>query len=105
MPVEFYHSVIHGVGIYIFFPYYLYFSGIQESESEFIDISDLRSTTQRDNLLGVFLQVGFADKSAGNYKLRPCPIGTFVDSSRTNPTCENCSAGKLKRLRPHNSFQ
>ena len=81
--------------IYISFPYYLHFSGIQENEPEFIDFSDLRNTQEGANLRYVFLRVGFADDSAGKYKLGPCPLGTFVDSSRTDPTCKNCSAGKL----------
>ena len=83
--------------IYFFsFPYYLHFSGIQENEPEFIDLSDLRNTGVEGLLMRLaFLAVGFADDSAGTYKLRPCPLGTFVDISRTDPTCKNCSAGKL----------
>ena len=81
--------------IYIFFPYYLHFSGIQENEPEFIDLSDLTNTGGDELMREAFLLVGFADDSAGKYKLRPCPLGTFVDSSRTDPTCKNCSAGKL----------
>ena len=42
----------------------------------------------------VFLRSGFAD-STGNDTLGPCPLGTFVDSSRTDPSCEHCPAGKL----------
>ena len=68
---------------------------MQENEPEFIDFSDLRNTQERFILRYVFLRVGFADDSAGEYKLGPCPLGTFVDSSRTDPTCKNCSAGKL----------
>ena len=84
--------------IYIFFfsfPYYLHFSGIKANEPEFIDFSDLRDTQEGVYLRYLFLRVGFADDSAGKYKLGPCPLGTFVDSSRTEPTCKNCSAGKL----------
>ena len=82
--------------IYFFsFPYYLHFSGIQENEPEFIDLSDLTNTGGKELMRKAFLRVGFADDSAGKYKLRPCPLGTFVDSSRTDPTCKNCSAGKL----------
>ena len=89
------------VAFLIFFPYCLHFSGIQGNYSEFIDISDLENTLQGFLLRNVFLRAGFADESAGNYKLRPCPLGTFLDSSHTDPKCKSCSAGKLK----HNSFQ
>ena len=88
----------HYVYIYIFFsfPGYLLFSGIQENEPGFIDLSDLKKKGGEERFMRqAFLRVGFADDSAGNYKLRPCPLGTFVDSSRTNATCKNCSAGKL----------
>ena len=68
---------------------------MQENEPEFIDFSDLRNTQERFSLRYLLLRVGFADDSAGKYKLGPCPLGTFVDSSRTDPTCKNCSAGKL----------
>ena len=88
-----------------FFPYNLHFSGIQKNKSEFIDISYLRDTKEREELRYFFLRVGFADESAGTYKLRPCPLGTSVDTLRGTPTCKNCSAGKFKRLRLHNSFQ
>ena len=84
------------IDIFFSFPYYLHFSGIRENEPEFIDLSDLRNAGGQALFIHeVFLRVGFADDSAGKYKLRPCPLGTFVDSSRTDPTCKNCSAGKL----------
>ena len=88
-----------------FFPYYLHFSGIQKNKSEFIDISYLRDWAEREKLRFIFIRAGFADESAGNYKLRPCPLGTSVDTLRAKPTCKNCSAGKFKRLRLHNSFE
>ena len=92
--------------IYISFPYYLHFSGIQENEPEFIDLSDLRNTGREELLMRLaFLAVGFADDSAGTYKLRPCPLGTFVDRSLANPKCESCSAGKSLLLTLHNVFQ
>ena len=64
------------------------------SISESIDISNLRWPEQ-DNVRRTFVQSGFADDRLGKYKLFPCPLGTFVDSSLTDPNCKNCSAGKL----------
>lgn len=73
---------------------HFYFSGVQESESEFIDISKL-VWPERENVRKTFVRGGFADDRSGEYKLRPCPLGSFVDSSLTDPKCKNCSAGKL----------
>ena len=73
---------------------HFYFSGVQQSKSEVIDISNL-SWPEQDNVRQAFLRSGFDDKRLGSYKLRPCPLGTFVDSSLTDPICKNCSAGKL----------
>ena len=74
---------------------YFYFSGVQESESEFIDISKLR-WPENQNVRETFVRSGFADYRFGEYYiLRPCPLGTFVDSSLPDPKCKNCSAGKL----------
>ena len=72
---------------------HFYFSGVQENKSEFVDISELYGHV-RDNVRETFVRSGFADRLA-EYKLRPCPLGTFVDSSLTDPNCKNCSAGKL----------
>ena len=70
-----------------------YFSGVQESESEFINIASLRWPV-KDNIRETIVGSGFADDRSDKDKLRPCPLGTFVDRSLTNPKCENCSAGK-----------
>ena len=67
---------------------------MQENTSEFIDISKLRWPVQ-DSVRETFVRSGFADDGSGKYKLRPCPLGTFVDSSLTDPNCKKCSAGKL----------
>ena len=75
------------------FLFYFYFSGVQQSESEFLDISSV-SYGIRDNVRKNFVRSGFADKRPDKDKLRPCPLGTFVDSSLTDPHCKNCSAGK-----------
>ena len=67
---------------------------MQENKSEFIDISNLDST-ERNNVRKTFVRSGFADDQLGKDKLLPCPLGTFVDSSLTDPDCKYCSAGKL----------
>ena len=72
---------------------HLHFSGVQESESEFIDVSSL-GWPEKDHIRNTFVGSGFANDRSDKDKLRPCPLGTFVDRSLTNPKCENCSAGK-----------
>ena len=72
----------------------LLFSGVQENESEAIDISNLRGPERR-NVRLAFIRSGFADDRLGRFKLRPCPLGSFADISITDPNCKNCSAGKL----------
>ena len=76
---------------------HFYFSGVQESKSEVVDISDLRGYNQLFVRLA-FLRSGFADERSGRYKLRPCSLGAFADSSLTDPNCKNCSAGRLQLL-------
>ena len=83
---------------------HFYFSGVQESKSEAIDISNLRGPEQH-NVRIWFFRSGYADDRLGRYKLRPCPLGTFADSSLTGPNCKNCSAGKLQLLILHYSFR
>ena len=83
---------------------HFYFSGVQESESEIIDISSLPWAV-KDDIRETIVGSGFADDRSDKYKLRPCPLGTFVDRSLTNPKCENCSAGKSLLLTLHNLFQ
>ena len=79
---------------------HFYFSGVQESKSEVIDISNLGGFEQR-NVRLAFVRSGFADVRSGRYKLRPCSLGAFADSSLTDPHCKNCSAGKLQLLILH----
>ena len=73
---------------------HFYFSGMQKSKSEAIDISNL-SGGERYNVRLAFVRNGFAAARSESDKLRPCPLGTFADSSFTDPNCKNCSAGKL----------
>ena len=86
------------------FLFHIYFSGVRESKSEVIDISSLRYPDNIDIRLA-FLRSGFADVRSGPYKLRPCSLGAFADSSLTAPNCKNCPAGKLQLLILHYSFQ
>ena len=76
------------------FLFYFYFSGVKENESEYIDISKLR-WPEKENVRKTFVRSGFADERSGEYKLRPCLLGTFADISLTDPKCKKCSAGKL----------
>ena len=66
---------------------------MQESESEFLNISSV-DLLVRYNVRKNFVRSGFAVKRSDKDELRPCPLGTFVDSSLTDPHCKNCSAGK-----------
>ena len=83
---------------------HFYFSGVQESKSEVVDISNL-SWPEQDFVHLAFVQSGFADDHLGRYKLLPCPLGTFAESSLTDPNCKNCSAGKLQLFILHYTFQ
>ena len=81
----------------------LHFSGLHRGSSEFIDISDLPVGRVKDLVRGVFVRSGFANKTKKD-KLGPCSLGTFVDSSRADPSCQHCPAGKLELLTLYNSF-
>ena len=82
--------------IYSFFSfaYRLHFSGVHGGSSEFVDISDLTDQYLKFLVRGVFVRSGFANKTMDD-KLGPCPLGTFVDSSSADPSCQQCPAGKL----------
>ena len=86
------------------FLFHIYFSGVRESKSEVIDIASLR-WPENSAVPLAFLRSGFADGRSGFYKLRPCSLGAFADSSLTDPNCKNCSAGKLQLLILHYAFQ
>ena len=74
--------------------FHFYFSGVQESKAEVIDISKI-FWLARDDVRRAFVRSGFADKRLGENRLLPCPLGTFADSSLTDSNCKKCSAGKL----------
>ena len=76
--------------IFSFFLIFL-FSGPGWNKNELIDISDFGFS----DLLLAFKQSGFADQSIDEYKLLPCPLGTFVNASSKNPKCLKCPAGNF----------
>ena len=84
------------------FLFHFFFSGVRESKSEVIDISNLR-WPEHEKVRFAFVRSGFADDRSGKYKLRPCSLGAFAESYP--PNCKNCSAGKLQLLILHYSFQ
>ena len=88
--------VIIIVIIYLFssFVCRLHFSGVHRGSSEYVDISDLKFLEVKSFVRESFVQSGFAVKALDG-KLGPCPLGTFVDSSRADPSCQHCPAGKL----------
>ena len=82
--------------IYSFFSFVcrLHFSGVHRGSSEYVDISDLKFLDVKSFVRESFVQSGFAVKTIDG-KFGPCPLGTFVDSSRADPSCQHCPAGKL----------
>ena len=77
--------------IFSFFLIFL-FSGPGKNDAELIDIS---SYNYLPDLLLAFKQAGFADDSIDEYKLLPCPLGTFVNASSKDPKCLECPAGNF----------
>ena len=77
--------------IFSFFLIFL-FSGPGQNYPELIDISGYSFLPE---LLLAFEQAGFADKTIDEYKLLPCPLGTFVNASSKDPKCLECPAGNF----------
>ena len=77
--------------IFSFFLIFL-FSGPGQNDTEVIDISDYWFLPE---LLLAFKQAGFANQSIDEYKLLPCPLGTFVNASSKDPKCLECPAGNF----------
>ena len=79
--------------------FFYLFSAFGKDESNYIDLSGLQNWwNERDTLVQVFSRAGFAKSTLGRYKLRPCSLGTFVNSSVSDPNgfkCFECPAGKL----------
>ena len=76
-----------------------FFSGFGKDESNYIDLSWMPDWwTMKEILVKVFGRAGFANSSLGKDKLRPCSLGTFVNSSASDPSdynCLQCPAGKF----------
>ena len=76
----------------------LFFSVVgQDNTGMYIDISE-EEVTRRHNMFEVLVRSGFANKTHGEYKLLPCGLGTFVNSSISDPSkirCLECPAGKF----------
>ena len=91
-----------GIFSVFFFFFFFGFSGFGKDESNYIDLSGIRDPWNlwpiQETLLGVFGRAGFANSALGTYKLRPCSLGTFVNSSASDPrdyNCLQCPAGKF----------
>ena len=78
-----------------------YIRGLGQNDSEYSDISDIfiseKDDFHRDQLVAAFKQSGFANQSAGRYKLLPCEFGTYVNASAETIKCTECPAGKFIR--------
>lgn len=82
-------------------PFLYLFSGLGQNESEFINTKrkiPLPASEQIDAILSEsFSRAGFANRTYGENKFLPCSVGTFVNSSVTDPSelkCLGCPAGK-----------
>ena len=69
-----------------------HFSGLEQDDSKYIDIS---GSSVKYSLLSAFKQSGFANQSVGEYKLLPCSLGWFVNASSETNECTECPAGKV----------
>ena len=79
-----------------------FFSGFGEDESIYVDLSGIsdwgHSWWIKKDLLEVLGRAGFTNSALGKDKLRPCPLGTFVNTSASDPrdyNCLQCPAGKF----------
>lgn len=70
-----------------------WFSGLGQSNSEYIDVSQ-----KEYNLRRPFLLAGFARRAQGEHKLLPCPRGTYVKPTNmfvpSQINCIECPAGR-----------
>ena len=76
------------------FPYLIEYSGLGQDDSEYVDIS---KEEFKSVLLRAFGGAGFASTSQGEFRLLPCPTGTFVKPPVTftyTVECVECPAGK-----------
>lgn len=73
-----------------------HFSGL--GNSEYITISSFL-TFKEDSLLEAFRRAGFASRDKTRNEVRPCPTGTFLNASVSDPSklqCMECPAGKSR---------
>ena len=83
-----------------FYNFCLYIRGLGQNDSEHSVISDIISGNNywvREQIRAAFKQSGFANESAGYYKLLPCEFGTYVNTSAETIKCIECPAGKFIR--------
>lgn len=55
----------------------------------------------KDSIRETFLRAGFASRGNKEYEVSPCPTGTFVNASVSDPSklkCLKCPAGKYRDL-------
>ena len=72
------------------------FSGLGQDTTDYIDVATIWSVLH-DILFKAFAQAGFAKKGQDENKVLPCPTGTFVNSSASDPSklvCLECPAGR-----------
>ena len=69
------------------------FSGL--GDSQYIYIPE----NFQDEVLEAFLRAGFARRGETKYEVSPCPTGTFLNASVSDPSklqCLECPAGKFR---------
>ena len=77
---------------------FVFFSGVGQNDSEFIDISKEQKDV-KEFLSELFIRAGFTRAlTTSKDRLLPCPLGTFVNKSVTVPNdlkCLECPAGEF----------
>ena len=84
-----------------FYNFCFHIRELAQNDSEYNVISDIVTSEKsywiRDQMKAAFKQSGFANQSAGRYKLLPCESGTYVNASAETIKCIECPAGKFIR--------
>ena len=81
--------------LFCLFSLIFHFSGLEQDDSKYIDISRTSAPTSvKNELMSAFKRSGFANQ-VGEYKLLPCSLGWFVNASSKDNNCKECPAGKL----------
>ena len=77
------------------FPYLIECRGLGQDDSEYVDISKEKF---KSVLIRVFGRAGFSSTTQGEFRLLPCPTGTFLKPPVTFfdavSKCMACPAGK-----------